>query len=217
MSIPLNYASPRPPALAGVPECRRVVKGNDEWLVMQDGGSTPDRCICCNEPAGGYLQRVKYPEPPSGSDSTVRRVGSFGHVFGVFLILVAVVQMIVTLGHVVTRRTWVVHFAVCEKCRRRARRDRWLAVVAAILGLALMAGAIFLSRKFTERSASPAELACGAIGLLLLIVAWLTASLTHLPELDRIAQEQIWFKQVEKKFLESLPMLEPPGRANARK
>ena len=214
MSIPLNYASPRPAALDGVPECRRVVKGNDEWLVMQDGGSTPDRCICCNEPAGGYLQRVKYPEPRN--DSTVRRAGNFGQITGLLVLFVAVVQLFVTIGHVATRRTWVVHFAVCENCRKRARRDRWLATVAAALGTALIAVAValILSRLSTERWASLATLAGGAIGVGLLIVAALTVSLTYLPELDRIAQEQIWFKQVEKKFLDSLPIVEPQGRAN---
>jgi hypothetical protein len=210
MSSALQQMTPSPERAATVDPiadtCWRSGSGDEVMIVMSDGGSTPDRCVCCNAPARGYRRRLRVaeqlPNDTDGSDSG----------------LVALLWLVVFVFELFRRKSGVVHLAVCPNCLRRTQRAKWVAGGLALAGVATIVGggaALGIDAK--------AHSGLGVTGilvgttLLFVALAWAVIG-TRLLELKHVIGGELWFKPSNRGFVESLPERpdEPEDRPRRR-
>lgn len=194
----LSYARPADPV--GV-VCWRHGAGKDARIVIPDGGSTPDRCVRCNAPARGYRKRVKAYEPMK-SDSGGAGFGPDAGAAAIAEGIIASVDLAIGLA---TRRSGVVHLAVCPACRRKAT-IAWRGA----LPLAFVALGAILAGSMSFASSHPHALAWGLTGTIggaavLIAAIWWAVAASHLLQIERVVGRELWFKPNGRAFLESLP------------
>lgn len=198
----LSYESSHPSASASGGSCRRVVSGKKQWLLIRDGGSTPDRCVDCNAPADGYRKRCKWAEGTSTGGG-----GGDGIIGTILLVL----ELVALVAHLSTRKSGHVFFAMCPKCRRRRRRLAWLAGLLCLVGAVGLVMCIVEATRSVWHGASWHRYAVhGIIASAVILGTSLAVALSasFQPGLDRISGKELWFKHVGRKFMDSLPATE---------
>jgi hypothetical protein len=192
--------------------CWRYSSGPSARIVLQDGGSTPDRCVRCNAPARGYLKRMKFAEKVDSSFSPGNSHPAVDRICGAVFVADVATKL-------ATRKSGVVHLAVCPACRRRASIAWRCALPLALVGVAAILGA-----SMAAANGGPNHLAwslAGAMaGAALIVVAiWWAVRDSHLLQFLGIVNGELWFKPNGVEFFSSLPphpATARDGRANER-
>jgi len=149
-------------------------------LVMHKEAALPDRCIKCNRPANGRTLTKKY---------------MWHHpAWYLFIFAGLLIYLIVAL---VVRKQVVLHLPLCDEHFAKRRTAIWASfgmlaasVVLFILGVANNLPALFL------------------VGLLLLVVAAIYGALSaSVIAIQKVDDQYVWLKRVNKDYLMSLPEL----------
>jgi hypothetical protein len=172
---------------------------------MDRAGTLPDRCVACNQPAGGYrLRRNLYSSPLAwklGAFATPFAVMFLGLSLDVFWMAAAFWPLVIVLliAHVFVRRSLKLEIGVCT--RHRLLRYFLLALaIACMCGVG--AGIIYLRTSYVA-----AWLLLGSIlGLLVLIVLQSTLG-AQAVKLKSLSAEHAWLSGTGEPFRSGLPEL----------
>lgn len=193
----LSYARPADPV--GV-ACWRYSSGPSARIVIPDGGSTPDRCVRCNAPARGYRKQMKFAERVDsgfpGMDATYHPAD----------LVVAAVFVADVATKLATRKSGVVHLAVCPACRRRATIAWRCALPLALLGVAAILWASMTFGNVGRHSLAWGLAGCIGGAALIVTAIWWAVRDSHLLQFLGIVNGELWFKPNGTAFFSSLPL-----------
>jgi hypothetical protein len=195
----IGYATPEHLAEPAGPEGNCWTDG--KHLVILAETRTPDRCVRCNAPAGGYLKRTKFSEQVGSTTST----RSGGGIFGAIMMLITVIVLIVEMA---TRKSAFVHLAYCPRHRRTSKAVP-IGVVMMVLGLGVMVcGIVRVSGPYptatpSEQAINIAMLIVGGIGCVVGVV--MVAMLRNGVDCVRLEGNRVYLKRVCREFLDGLP------------
>jgi hypothetical protein len=194
----LDYAGPRtaePVAPTDVLACWRVGEGKKARLVIRNGYSTPPRCVRCNAPAECKPKKFREPTSTTGGGND-----------GIF----ALISLILLIFELATRKSGTVSLAVCDGCRNRQRKARWMAFGLTLAMAALIAAgiAVFVTQG---QPMVPVGVTLMVLALASLIAAIVIAAKAQaLPALQRVVGDELWFKPSGRDFVGSLPEVVAP-------
>jgi hypothetical protein len=178
------YAAPKEQSLAysgDIDVAGAWCDGN--LLVVTKGYDLPDRCLKCNEPAGGWrLKRTFSWHPP---------------ILYVLIIASLLIYVIVAL---IVRHTGKLAVPLCPRHRQIRRQAIIVGWLSSLLGLAVMIASV------VPRETNPILLILGAGLLLFGILYGLLRSQTVVP--SKIDKQRIWLRKVDPEFLAELPPYE---------
>ncbi|MEN3334510.1 MAG: hypothetical protein V7641_3875 [Blastocatellia bacterium] len=149
-------------------------------LVMHKQATLPDRCVKCNRPANGRR---------------LNKTFSWHH--PALYLLVVVGLLIYVIAALIVRKTAVLHLGLCDEHFSKRRTDIWvswgilaLSVALIILGAATNLPALFL------------------IGIVLIFVAAIYGAVSaNLVAVQKIDEQYVWLKRINKDYLLMLPEL----------
>jgi F0F1-type ATP synthase assembly protein I len=181
-----------PPQHDVVLEAMLAEPGGGVWregklLVMHKGAVLPDRCVKCNQPAGG---------------GRLKRSLSWHHPALYFLILASIwIYIIVAL---IVRHTAKIQIGICERHRRKRRNaiaTSWLLVVGGLTGI-ILGG--FLSDR---AGPTPWFVPTLLIGGVFAFIGGLIYAVVVVPPVapHKIDKEYVWLKKVDPSYLAELP------------
>jgi hypothetical protein len=179
----LDYETP---AAAVPPPKLDCFADGTKYLILREGTATPDRCVRCNAPAGGFLISRTF-RPPLMAEG------------GLFYPLLIVAQL-------VTRRSMEVRLALCSACRaRRARSMSRAAVVIAASSILIALGVLRLATADPGSAAPQLGLILVLLGFVALVLSVRSRSgARNVLRFHAMGGEQLALKGAGKAFLASL-------------
>ena len=169
-----------PPAAAQAPWSISGVWQQKNTLVMHKQATLPDRCVKCNRPANGRR---------------LTKTLSWHHPAWYLLVIVGL--LIYVIAALIVRKSAVLHLGLCDEHFSKRRTGIWiswgilaLSVALIILGAANNLPALFL------------------IGILLIFVAAIYGAVNaNLVAVQKIDEQYVWLKRINKDYLLMLPEL----------
>jgi hypothetical protein len=182
------YAAPKAD-VTGVGEAEHGAwrVGND--LIMTRDAVLPDRCMKCNEPAGGWVLRKKLTWHPQA-----------------YYLLVLINLFLYILVAVIVQKSAKVRFPLCEEHRRRRR---WAIAIGWLLGLGgipvMIAGAA-LSSSVQGQASDSIAIGGFVAGLVMIVVGLFVGFIgARVATTMKIDRNFVWLSKVDSRFLWSLP------------
>jgi hypothetical protein len=180
------YAPPKADLSSGPEPESNGVWRDAALLIMTKQASLPDRCLKCNQPAGGW---------------TLKRKLSW-HPWYWFLLIFFCNVIIYVIVALVVRQTAVVLVPLCEDHRRRRRRA---ITVGWILGLAGV-GAMVIGGSSQDEAFAGIFMLVGLVLFIVGAIYGIVGAQTAVPQ--KIDKRFVWLKKVHPDFLAGLPSWE---------